>query len=244
METRDNLKTRNDLETVARDMPSWGRILIAWGLLVLCFWLWNTVDFPEWGNDIMGAILLSLSMTMILWFLYGTQRLKQFFARMKKGNNLRLLLLFILLWITPIVLMLIARLLGLLETGVSDRGANMTLLQVLLPEVSTAVQMIGEEVLVALITFPLWGWFLKKEGTKRRSFLLATLIGSLVFGALHLPTYHGNLIACFVVIPLARIPLSYMWRAKDSLWAGIILHAVYDILLVVLEYLEYSGLIG
>ncbi len=87
--------------------------------------------------------------------------------------------------------------------------------------------LVGEELITAAVAFPLYHLASKKLPAQW-AWVVASVVSSLLFGLMHFKIYHGNLYQCLVVIGLTRLPFNYAWRKADSLWAGIIVHIIYD----------------
>lgn len=98
------------------------------------------------------------------------------------------------------------------------------------------VSLIGEELIVALVTLPVYS-FLTTKMAKNKAWIWALIIGSIFFGILHLPTYGWNWYHAIVVIGLARIPFSVSWKYADSLLGGVFAHVFYDYFLILMVLL-------
>lgn len=94
------------------------------------------------------------------------------------------------------------------------------------------IQLIGEELITAIVCLPIF-IVLKRYLSKRLSLFLAMVISSLIFGLLHIETYHFHLYQALVVIGMIRLPFTYLWFKSNSLWGGIIAHICFDYLLFI-----------
>lgn len=93
-----------------------------------------------------------------------------------------------------------------------------------------SVSLIGEEIITASLTFPLYTLIHKKLDNKK-SWIIAAIVGSLLFGLLHFRAYNWNLYQMFFPIGLGRLPFTWLWIKSDSLWPSIVAHILYDLIL-------------
>lgn len=93
-----------------------------------------------------------------------------------------------------------------------------------------SVSLIGEEIITASLTFPLYTLIHKKLDNKK-SWIIAAIVGSLLFGLLHFRAYNWNLYQMFFPIGLGRLPFTWLWIKSDSLWPSIVAHVLYDLIL-------------
>lgn len=92
--------------------------------------------------------------------------------------------------------------------------------------------LIGEELITAAFTFPIFVYFRHRLGDKQ-SWFIASVTGALLFGLLHMPIYHGNLWQVLVATGLGRLPFNWVWRKTDTLQAGIWAHILYDLVIFI-----------
>ncbi|EHI69267.1 hypothetical protein ACVRY7_01385 [Streptococcus ictaluri] len=64
--------------------------------------------------------------------------------------------------------------------------------------------------------------------SSQKAILIGSILGVLIYGLLHLPTYEWSFYQCLVVIGLGRLPFTYLWFKEDSLRAGIYSYVLYD----------------
>jgi uncharacterized protein len=109
---------------------------------------------------------------------------------------------------------------------------------------STAPQLLGEEVFT-ILPFLAMMWFLfSRMGLPRRtSIVVAWLLSAVLFGAVHLPTYDWNLVQCFVVIGSARLILLLAYIKTKNTWVSAGAHVINDWTLFATTLL-ISGLAG
>ncbi|MGO3751794.1 MAG: CPBP family glutamic-type intramembrane protease [Peptoniphilaceae bacterium] len=103
------------------------------------------------------------------------------------------------------------------------------------------VQLFVEEILFVLPFLFIFNKF--KYYNRIMAIIAAWIISSIIFGALHLPTYNYNLFQSLVVISLIRFAISsaYVWRKNLAL--SYLIHVIYDFLILILVlYLKNSGI--
>lgn len=94
--------------------------------------------------------------------------------------------------------------------------------------ITLGVQIVGEEMLTIIPLILLINAFLRIGLSNFRTKFFATLITSMLFGALHLSTYNWNFVQCFLLIGIGRIPDTLATMKQDTLWAGITSHILFD----------------
>lgn len=93
----------------------------------------------------------------------------------------------------------------------------------------TIFMLIGEELFVTVPLIIIVILLVKKVKISQSSaVIVATIITSLLFGAIHLPTYQWNLFQSFVIIGLTRIPFTIATLKTNSMLSGVIAHIAYD----------------
>ena len=221
------------IEQNLQPLPKWSRIALFWGAALLLYIIMMLIPYPH-----IPDLLFGFGMIGILGGLYGKPRLKTFLRPMKRGKKRMFFLLLFLSYVaayTPAILLFLFGFSGNAHPA-SQSLPDYSIPQFLLYLLVTFFGMIGEELLIAVFTFPLWGWLKAKGMRSSRAFLISAILGSLIFGLFHLPTYQWNWLQCILIIGLARLPFTYAWREMDSLWGGILVHYLFDILLFTLVY--------
>jgi membrane protease YdiL (CAAX protease family) len=95
--------------------------------------------------------------------------------------------------------------------------------------VRTAIQLLGEELLTILPLLAVLWLCVHKFGLSRRvGLLLAVVVSTALFAAVHLPTYNWNLIQCFGGIGSARLVLTAAFLLTRNLWVSTGAHIVND----------------
>jgi hypothetical protein len=102
----------------------------------------------------------------------------------------------------------------------------------------TAVQLFGEEVLTILPFLALLNLLHTRLQMSRTPAVIgAWLVSSLMFGAVHLPTYQWNLVQCLVVIGSARLVLTLPYLLTKNIWVSTGTHVLNDWLLFAMSLL-------
>lgn len=140
-----------------------------------------------------------------------------------------------LLWIIPVVpftlaISMFSSYLGTLlgQTSVANEAlghgdTTSKIINLLLISIS----LVGEEMITAAATMPFFS-LLQKKYNQRTALILASIIGAILFGSMHVVAYDFNLYQCIVAVGLTRLPFNWLWFKSDSLWPGIIAHIIYD----------------
>jgi membrane protease YdiL (CAAX protease family) len=95
--------------------------------------------------------------------------------------------------------------------------------------VRTFIQLVGEEILTILpLLAVLWFCVRKLNLSRRLGLIIAVIVSTLVFAALHLPTYNWNVIQCLGGIGTARLILTAAYLVTRNLWVSAGAHIVND----------------
>lgn len=93
----------------------------------------------------------------------------------------------------------------------------------------TFIQLLGEEVVTILpLLAVLWFCVQKLKLSRRVGLIVAVLVSTAWFGALHLSTYDWNLVQCFIVIGSARLVLTAAYLVTRNLWVSFGAHLLND----------------
>jgi len=93
----------------------------------------------------------------------------------------------------------------------------------------TGIQLVGEELLTILPLLAVLWFCVRKLGLSRRlALVIAVIISTLIFAAVHLPTYNWNIIQCFGGIGIARLVLTAAFLVTRNLWVSAGAHIVND----------------
>lgn len=100
----------------------------------------------------------------------------------------------------------------------------------------TAVQLVGEEVLTMLPLLAILHVLVARAGLGRPAALAWAWLGSAVlFGLVHLPTYHWDFAQCLLIIGTARLVLSLAYIKTKNLWVSAGAHILNDWLLIMMN---------
>ncbi|WP_456845293.1 CPBP family intramembrane glutamic endopeptidase [Cellulomonas sp. P5_C6] len=94
---------------------------------------------------------------------------------------------------------------------------------------SMVPQLFGEElftILVLLATMTLLSRVVRLP--RRAAVIGATLVATIAFAAIHLPTYGGNVLQCLAVIGVARVVLLIPFIKTKNIWASTGAHVLND----------------
>ena len=95
--------------------------------------------------------------------------------------------------------------------------------------IRTAIQLVGEELMTVLPLLAVLWLCVGKLGLSRRyGLVVAVLVSTAWFAAVHLPTYDWNLIQCFGGIGAARLVLTAAFLVTRNLWVSAGAHIVND----------------
>jgi membrane protease YdiL (CAAX protease family) len=93
----------------------------------------------------------------------------------------------------------------------------------------TGIQLFGEELLTILPFLAIMNLCSKRFGMSRKAAVLwAWGVSAIVFGLVHLPTYHWNLLQCLIVISIARLVLSLAYIKTKNIWVSTGAHIFND----------------
>ncbi|MBS9719521.1 CPBP family intramembrane metalloprotease [Tianweitania sp. BSSL-BM11] len=110
-----------------------------------------------------------------------------------------------------------------------DVLTNADALAVVIFLVRTFIQLVGEEVVTILPLLAVVRFSMATTGIGRRGGLAAgVVVSTLLFSAMHLPTYNWNVVQCFVVIGTARLVLTASYLRTGNLWVSSGAHIMND----------------
>lgn len=93
----------------------------------------------------------------------------------------------------------------------------------------TFIQLIGEELVTILPLLAVLWLCVQKFGMSRRTgIVIAVVVSTLWFAALHLPTYNWNILQCVGIIGSARIVLTLSYLVTRNLWVSAGAHIIND----------------
>jgi len=101
----------------------------------------------------------------------------------------------------------------------------------------TFIQLIGEEVASILPLLAVLWLCVTKFGLSRRSgIIVALVVSTLWFSAMHLPTYDWNVVQCVGIIGTARVVLTLAYLFTRNMWVSSIAHIANDWTLFLFSY--------
>jgi len=101
----------------------------------------------------------------------------------------------------------------------------------------TFIQLIGEEVTTILpLLAVLWLCVSRFGLSKRAGLIIAIVVSTLWFSALHLPTYNWNILQCLGIIGTARVLLTLSYLVTRNLWVSAGAHIINDWTLFLTAY--------
>jgi hypothetical protein len=93
----------------------------------------------------------------------------------------------------------------------------------------TFIQLVGEELTTILPLLAVLWLCVKRFGLSRRTgIIVAVIVSTLWFSALHLPTYGWNIVQCLGIIGTARIVLTLAYLVTRNLWVSAGAHIIND----------------
>lgn len=143
-------------------------------------------------------------------------------------------------WVIPVALFTLfislgANLLGnLLGYTAVANGAlgNGSTMEKIISLIFICISLVGEEVITAAFTFPIFT-LLSRKTSIVKAWWIASIIGALIFGLMHVNVYDFNMYQCLVATGLTRLPFNWIWLKANSLWGGIVTHIVYDLIIFI-----------
>lgn len=88
--------------------------------------------------------------------------------------------------------------------------------------------------ITAVMTLPFFSLLLSRVD-EDKAWWIAAVIGSVLFGLMHVNVYHFNMYQCIVATGLTRLPFTWLWKKSDSLTTAIVAHILYDVILFLPE---------
>jgi len=106
---------------------------------------------------------------------------------------------------------------------------NVSSLDIVIFLLRTGIQLVGEEVLTILPLLAVLWLRVRRLGLSRRlGLVIAVIVSTAIFAAVHLPTYNWNFIQCFGGIGMARLVLTAAFLVTRNLWVSAGAHIVND----------------
>jgi membrane protease YdiL (CAAX protease family) len=95
----------------------------------------------------------------------------------------------------------------------------------------TLIQIFGEELLTILPFLALLQFLTGRGLARRPAMIWSWIVTSIVFGLLHLPTYHWHLVQSVVVIGGGRMIVTLSYLRTKNIWVSTGVHVLVDWLL-------------
>ena len=195
--------------------------------VVVAFALLITLPFPSFPLNLIPAILYTgLPILALAWAsggrhmaLFGSVGIKEIAIAIGFG----------------VLTMAVSLGVGLVLTQFISMTANPAAAGLLSPAdiaifmLRTAIQLVGEELMTILPLLAVLWLCVSKFGLSRRvGLVIAVIVSTAWFAAVHLPTYNWNLIQCFGGIGAARLVLTAAFLITRKLWVSAGAHIVND----------------
>ncbi|MGR6410669.1 CPBP family intramembrane glutamic endopeptidase [Staphylococcus aureus] len=204
-------------------------LLILYILIVLKF----TLSIQFGAFDYLFLPFLGI---LTLYCQFGRQGVKLLFKRPKSNMFLWTPLIVFMCVLIGAVTVLIGRSLGITNLaangGVEKIFNNHDLFSKVIFFLFAWIHLIGEELITAAVCLPFL-IILLKIFPKKVAIMIAVLLSSLTFGAIHLPTYDWNIYQSLIVISTIRLPFTFMWFKSRSILGGAIPHIVLDYIIII-----------
>ncbi|MDQ7936151.1 bacteriocin immunity protein [Lactiplantibacillus sp. WILCCON 0030] len=203
----------------------------------------------------LGAIFLDYHLNWLTMFmagivsliiLYGFSNLKLFFQPLS-SPKLRILLKYaLLMFVMQLVVIVFISIIypqGLTSVNnvplnpnnaplnINASGIDYPLIERIWIIFTMMVSIVGEEVGMASISVPMIH-LLSQTKLKKFAWPIVNIMGCILFGSLHIPHYHFNLIYPLIV-GITRYPMTASWRSANTLRSSIYIHWLADSVLII-----------
>ncbi|MGG5369384.1 CPBP family glutamic-type intramembrane protease [Enterococcus sp. AZ196] len=230
-----NFEDSNIIRITSQVLPIW-KVLLSWIGMLAVFFLY--LQITHW---LLGPVIFTVGMVGILGYQYGFSSLRKFFGPMKSGTKRWIGGYLVLSFVFSLVIVFVFMPSVSSHTSM-DAINKLPFLDFLLVMGGMTFSLIGEEVLVAILAFPVFGYLNQLSSLKKSAFFLSSVFSSLIFGLAHLQVYDWDWFQCLVVTGLGRIFFNYAWRKSDSLWAGFWVHTINNWISFGISYMDISKL--
>ncbi|WP_036058666.1 CPBP family glutamic-type intramembrane protease [Leuconostoc citreum] len=169
-----------------------------------------------------------------LILMFGKKQTFQLLKPMNRPFLIKLVYFFLLAFLIRLVLVSVAvifdfgNISSIPSNGYVDNLTYINMFKKIVLMLLLLLSMIGEELVVASITLPVY-YFLKKI---KYGWGISIIIGSLVFSFIHLYAYDFNIWVCLTV-GLSHIPMAQAWKSTNSLRGGMYIHILYNMISIV-----------
>ncbi|WP_340007864.1 type II CAAX endopeptidase family protein [Paenibacillus sp. FSL K6-0276] len=191
------------------------------------------VDIPFMSLEVqskIGPFLFTLlPLIGLVWATKG--KLGILFKKPKVSHVLYGILFFIINLIVTMAVGMLLKSLGapLTDNAVLGHGNTLSIGEKLWTMFVSGFQLIGEELFTILPFLAIMQLcFMGLKMSRKASVLIALIVTALIFGALHLPTYHFNFTQAILGIGIARVILTLAYMKTKNIWTSIIAHILND----------------
>ncbi|KTD85820.1 CPBP family intramembrane glutamic endopeptidase [Paenibacillus etheri] len=191
------------------------------------------VDIPFMSLDVqskIGPFLFTLlPLIGLVWATKG--KLGILFKKPKVSHVLYGILFFIINLIVTMAVGMLLKSLGapLTDNAVLGHGNTLSIGEKLWTMFVSGFQLIGEELFTILPFLAIMQLcFMGMKMSRKASVLIALIVTAIIFGALHLPTYHFNFTQAILGIGIARVVLTLAYMKTKNIWTSIIAHILND----------------
>lgn len=196
-------------------------IIVFIGFLALSFGI---------GGRIIGEFWLLIAGLLASRIIYG--KMFYLFKKMKVKDGLLVIGCLGLAIIWVIIYGIISQLLGLsMESNPVMESPNFWTFVLFIPA------LLGEELLVLVPVSVILRRLEEKQKKTKWSVALLVLISSLLFGALHLPTYQWNFLQAVLAVGIVRVPFTLAYIKTKNILPAFLTHFLYDSLIVLISIL-------
>lgn len=220
----------NTLEVISQRRAVGGFVLLIIGYL-----LSSRISLEIFFFNISCLFLILFSYSALI-VLFGYQSTKDLLKPLKRPFVRKILsavgLSFLIVFGISIVLMMFFGEVAVTQNGNIPFLKSITVKWQLVSLLIIFLNIIGEELWVAGIVLPIATWLTEYKF----NWLLANLIGCLIFALIHLEIYKFNIAICLIV-GFSRYGFSMAWKSNDTLRGGIYAHLLYDSLLLAVNIL-------
>jgi membrane protease YdiL (CAAX protease family) len=204
------------------------RWAILLGSIVVAFLVLSRWPLDEWWGIVLAQIVfVAIPLATLRWMI------PTHWTALWRRVHPRDAAVIVGYWLLALVVQLgVGSALGVIDkTAASDPAAAVREAGVAIPAhfIGALPQLMGEE-LLAIVPFLAVMWLcVTKLGTTRRlAVVIALIVSSLWFGAVHLPTYDWNVLQAVVGVGLVRVVLTLAYVRTKNLWVSFGAHVLTD----------------
>lgn len=213
-------------QPVALSPSGW---LILMAAVVAAFALLITLPFPTFPLNLVPAIVFTGLPLLALAYVSRGHHMALFRRVGIKEVLLALGFGVLTMVISMVVGLLLTQVTTMTANTATDGLATLSTFDLVMFLVRTAIQLVGEELMTILpLLAVLWLCVNKLNLSRRMGLVVAVILSTAWFAAVHLPTYNWNFIQCFGGIGAARLVLTAAFLLTRNLWVCAGAHIVND----------------